>query len=60
MKAPENYTISNFIPQEPVSDPRLSPDGSLIAFTYTEINYEEATVAPWSRQSIGSRHSYNK
>lgn len=41
MKALEDYAISNFMPQEPVSDPQLSPDGSLIAFTYTEVNYDE-------------------
>lgn len=41
MKALEDYAISNFMPQEPVSDPQLSPDGSLIAFTYTQVNYEE-------------------
>ena len=42
MKELEDYAISSFMPQEPVSDPQLSPDGSLIAFTYTEVNYEEA------------------
>ena len=33
MKALEEYTLSKFMPQESVSDPQLSPDGSLIAFT---------------------------
>jgi dipeptidyl aminopeptidase/acylaminoacyl peptidase len=41
MKALEDYAISNFMPQEPVSAPQLSPDGSLIAFTCTEVNYEK-------------------
>ncbi len=41
MKALEEYAISKVMPQEPVSDPQLSPDGSLIAFTYTEVNYDE-------------------
>lgn len=41
MKALEDYVISKFTPQEPVSDPQISPDDEFIAFTYTEVNYED-------------------
>ncbi len=41
MKRLEDYEISNFTPQDPVSDPQVSPDGETIAFTYSEVNYEE-------------------
>ncbi len=41
MKRLEDYEISSFTPQEPVSDPQVSTDGGSIAFTYTEVNYEE-------------------
>lgn len=41
MKRLDEYEISKFTPQEPVSDPQVSPDGETIAFTYTEVNYEE-------------------
>ena len=40
MKRLEEYEISSFTPQEPVSDPQISRDG-IIAFTYTIVNYEE-------------------
>ncbi len=41
MKRLDDYEISKFTPQEPVADPRVSPDGETIAFTYSEVNYEE-------------------
>lgn len=41
MKGLEEYEISKFTPQEPVSDPQVSPDSKTVAFTYTEVNYDE-------------------
>lgn len=41
MKRLEDYEISKFTPQEPVSDPQISPSGETIVFTYSEVNYEE-------------------
>jgi len=52
------------MPQEPVSDSQLSPDSSLIAFTYTEVNYEESRYdsSIWVKKpgEEGKRLTYSK
>lgn len=41
MKKLEDYTIMPLFPSQPVDDPQISPDGSKILFTYSEVNLEE-------------------
>jgi dipeptidyl aminopeptidase/acylaminoacyl peptidase len=41
MKKLEDYGIMPIFPQEPVSDPQISPDGARVLFTYTTVNMEK-------------------
>ena len=41
LKKMEDYRIMSIFPQQPVSDPQISPNGDVVLFTYTTINMEE-------------------
>ncbi|MGD2200195.1 MAG: S9 family peptidase [Candidatus Bathyarchaeota archaeon] len=41
MKKLEEYEIMPLFPMAPVSDPQVSPDGSRVLFTYSEVNMED-------------------
>jgi dipeptidyl aminopeptidase/acylaminoacyl peptidase len=53
MKRLEEYEILKFTPQEPVSDPQVSPDGETIAFTYSEVNYEDTRAGYMTNWIVG-------
>lgn len=41
MKKLEEYPVMPLIPMSPVGDPRVSPDGNSVIFTYSEVNMED-------------------
>ncbi|RJS90059.1 S9 family peptidase [Candidatus Bathyarchaeota archaeon] len=41
MKRLEDYKIMPIFPQQPVSDPQISPDGAKVLFVYTTVNMAE-------------------
>jgi dipeptidyl aminopeptidase/acylaminoacyl peptidase len=41
MRSLKNYRIMPIFPEEPVSDPQVSPDGTKLLFTYTTVNMYE-------------------
>jgi len=41
MKKLDDYKIMPIFPGQPVGDPQISPDGSRVLFTYSEVNMDE-------------------
>ncbi|TRO47476.1 S9 family peptidase, partial [Candidatus Bathyarchaeota archaeon] len=41
MKKLEGYKIMPLVPGQPVGDPQVSPDGSKVLFTYSQVNMDE-------------------